>query len=44
MKQYECTNPGTLECFLLGVLYNLVLGPLGWLLGLFGYDFYWGIE
>lgn len=44
MNDYVCDNPGSLECVLLGILYDLVLGPLGALLALFGYEFYWEIE
>jgi len=44
MGGYECNNPGTIECFLLSILYALVLGPLEMLLQALGYDFSWSID
>lgn len=44
MEDYVCDNPGTFECMLLGILYDLILGPLGDLLALFGYQLTWDIE
>jgi len=44
MGGYVCDHPGTFECFMAGVAYFFIIGPLEILFGLFGVSFDWHLN